>query len=334
MTGDVPDSEVGLNRRSFIGSAGAALAAGSSASAAGAQTAPKILVGYWPIAAALPFFVADHKGFFKDAGVDVELVKFADQVKVTEALLAGRIHATATGTGSTQLALAQIAQPNLFRILGANLSSDKSILDEFIVTKGAPYKRVADLKGKRVATGVGPQALLEATLILAKAGVDVTPVELSPAQHVAAVSSGQIDAAYTYEPNGTVGRLTGLIDLLEVGVRSRYLLGNPSAPWYGGAAVLASDFIKSDPASTKKYIVGMKRGFDEVRKNIDAARAIFPSYTPYDVKLSEAIPAITYTLFDEFKPSDVVYFQDNYDLFLAKNILTQKLSVAAMLYKA
>jgi hypothetical protein len=30
----------------------------------------------------------------------------------------------------------------------------------------------------------------------------------------------------------------------------------------------------------------------------------------------------------------VQYFQDNYDLFYSKNILTRKLSVAAMLYKA
>ena len=323
-----------MKRRSFLGSAGAAVAAASVAPAARAQAPAKILVGYWPISSALPFFVADHNGFWKDAGIDVELVKFSDQVKVTEALLAGRIQATATGTGSTQLALAQIAQPDFFRILGANLSSDKSILDEFIVAKGAPYKKVGDLKGKKVATGVGPQALLEATLILRNAGVtDVTPVELSPAQHVAAVSSGQVDASYSYEPNGTVGRLSGLIDILEVGVRSKYLLGNASAPWYGGAAVLTSEFIKSDPASTKKYIAGLKRAMDEVRKNGTAARAIYPSYTPYDTKLSEAIPPITYTLYDEFKPADIGFFQANYDLFYNQKILSQKLSVATMLYK-
>jgi NitT/TauT family transport system substrate-binding protein len=324
-----------LQRRSFIAGAAAAVAAGSLAGRAAAQSGSKILVGYWPVSAALPFFVADHNGFFKDAGADVELVKFADQVKVTEALLAGRIQATATGTGSTQLATAEIAQPNFFKILGANLSSDKSILDSIIVAKGAPYKHVSDLKGKKVATGVGPQALLEAKIILTRAGVtDVTPQELSPAQHIAAVASGQVDAAYTYEPNGTIGHLQGLTDFLEVGVRSRYLLGNPSAPWYGGAAVITTEFMKSDPAATKKYITGMKRGFEEVRKNITAARAIFPSYTPYDVKLSEAIPPITYTLYDEFKPSDIAYFQDNYDLFFAQNILTRKLSVASLLYKA
>ena len=323
-----------VKRHAFLSTTAAALTVGASAQPSFAQAAPKILVGYWPVAAALPFFVADKNGYFKDAGVDVELVKFSDQVKVTEALLAGRIQATATGTGSTQLALAQIAQPNLFKILGANLSSDKSVLDEIIVAKGSPYKRVADLKGKRVATGVGPQANLEAKLILAKAGADTVPMELSPAQHVAAVSSGQVDAAYTYEPNGTLGRLNGLTENLEVGVRSRYLLGNPSAPWYGGAAVITTEYITANPAATKKFITGMKRGFASVRTSLDAARRAFSPYTEFDPALVEAIPAITYTVFDEFKPTDVTYFQDNYDLFFSQKILTAKLSVASMLYKA
>jgi NitT/TauT family transport system substrate-binding protein len=322
-----------LNRRAFLASSAAAVAAGTALPLA-AQTAPKILVGYWPVAAALPFFVMEHNGYWKAAGVDVELVKFADQVKVTEALLAGRIQATATGTGSTQLATAQIAQPDFFRILAANLSSRTSVLDEFIVAKGSPFKKLSDLKGKKIATGVGPQALLEAKLILAKAGVDTTPVELSPAQHIAAITSGQIDAAYTYEPNGTVGRLSGATQVLESGVRSKYLLGNADAPWYGGAAVLTNEFIKAQPVATKKYIVGMKRGFEEVRKNLDAARAVFSSYTTFDNKLAEAIPPISYTIYDEFKPSDVRYFQDNFDLFEAQKILSRRLDVASMLYKA
>ncbi len=310
-----------MERRAFLAGTAGTLAAGALGRTASAQASP-ILVGYWPISAALPFFVADKNGYWKDAGVNVQLVKFADQVKVTEALLAGRIQATATGTGSTQLATAEIASPNFFKILGANLSSDKSILDSFIVAKGAPYKHISDLKGKKVCCGVGPQAVVEATIILQKAGVmDVTPQELSPAQ-------------YTYEPNGTIGRIQGLVDFLEVGVRSRYLLGNPSAPWYGGAAVITTEFMKADPASTKKFVTGMKKGFDAVRKDINTARTAYSAYTSYDAKLVEAIPPISYTLFDEFKPADIQYFQDNYDLFFSKNILTRKLSVAAMLYKA
>lgn len=299
-----------------------------------AQSGPKFLVGYWPVAAALPFFVSEKMGYWKDAGVDVELVKFADQVKVTEALLAGRINATATGTGSTQLALAELASPNFFKILGANLSSEKSVLDEVIVAKDSPYKKISDLKGKRIATGTGPQAALEAKLIFGKNGVDGVPMQLVPSQHVAAIAAGQIDAAYTYEPNGTVGRLNGTTRVLESGVRSKYLLGDANAPWYGGAAVVTTDMIKTQPAAMKKYIAGMKRGFDEVRKNINDARAVYPSYTTFDVKLAEAVPAISYTLYDEFKPSDVRFFQDNYDLFFNEKIFPSKLDVSKMLYRA
>lgn len=323
-----------MKRDAFLTTLGAASAVGATGLPAFAQSSPKILVGYWPVAAALPFFVADKMGFFKDAGVDVELVKFADQVKVTEALLAGRINATATGTGSTQLALAEIAQPNFFKIFGANLSSEKSILDEVIVAKDAPYKKISDLKGKKVATGVGPQAMIEAKIIFAKNGVDAQPIELSPAQHIAAVAAGQVDAAYTYEPNGTVGTMNGTIRVLESGVRSKYMLGNGNAPWYGGAAVLTTEYIKSNGPAVKKYVTGMKRGFDEVRKNITAARAVYLNYTTYDKKLAEAIPAISYTLYDEFKPSDVQYFQDNFDLFFAQKIFTRKLDLKSMLYTA
>ena len=323
-----------MKRSSFLG----AVASGSAAFAfplrSGAQTAPKLLVGYWPVSAALPFFVAEKMGFFTAAGVDVELVKFADQVKVTEALLAGRIDATATGTGSTQLAVAQIAQPKLFSILAANLSSAKSVLDEVIVAKGAPYKKISDLKGKRLATGVGPQAVLEAKLIFAKNGIDSVAMEMSPAQHIAALVSGQIDAVYTYEPNGTVGRLDGTTTVLESGVRSKYLLGDANAPWYGGAAVISTEFVTKNPAFVKKYIAGMKRGFQEVRKNVDAARAIYPDYTRFDKKLAEAVPALEYTLFDEFHAYEIGYFQKNYDLFAEKQILAHKLDVASMIYKA
>ena len=77
--------------------------------------------------------------------------------------------------------------------------------------------------------------------------------------------------------------------MLKDGVRSKYLLGNGDAPWYGGAGVLASDFIKANPAAAKAYIAGLRRGFDEVRKNINESRAVYPTYTSFTVALSEAI---------------------------------------------
>lgn len=54
-------------------------------------------------------------------------------------------------------------------------------------------------------------------------------IELPIAQHVAAIAAGQVDAVYTLEPTGTVGRLNGTTRNLEVGVIAKYVLGDPMA---------------------------------------------------------------------------------------------------------
>jgi hypothetical protein len=54
-----------------------------------AQAGPKIRIGYWPIAAGLPFYSAIELGYFKEAGLNVEVLKFAGAQQVMEAMLSG-----------------------------------------------------------------------------------------------------------------------------------------------------------------------------------------------------------------------------------------------------
>src|SRR6202007_2914368 len=175
-----------------------------------AQGSPKIRVGYWPVAAGLPFFAAVEKGYFKEAGVDVEPLKFAGAQQVMEAMLAGRSDGSANGTGSANLAIGEIAQPGLFKIFCTNPSNAKYVLEEFLVPKDSPVKTVAELKGKRVASGPGIQNVTLARTMLERSGAAAMAVPEWPiSQHVAALAAGQIDAVYTLEPTGTVGRLNG-----------------------------------------------------------------------------------------------------------------------------
>ncbi len=103
-----------------------------------AQAAPKIRIGFWPVAAGLPFFAAIEKGYFKEAGLDVEPLKFAGAQQVMEAMLSGRSDGSSNGTGSANLAIGEIAQPGLFKIFCTNPSNAKYVLDEFIVAEGQP----------------------------------------------------------------------------------------------------------------------------------------------------------------------------------------------------
>jgi NitT/TauT family transport system substrate-binding protein len=317
-----------------VGVAAAGVAAVGGPQFVRAQGAVKIRAGFWPVAAGLPFFAAVEKGYFKEAGLDVEPLKFAGAQQVMEAMLSGRCDGSTNGTGSANLAIGEIAQPGLFKIFATNPSNAKHVLEEFLVAKDSPIKSVADLKGKKVASGPGIQNVTLAKTMLERAGAGAVAVtELPIGQHVAAIAAGQIDAAYTLEPTGTVGRLNGTTRVLEAGVVARYILGDPMAPWHGGAASLTTEFIKKYPAETKKYIAAYARGIELVRSKPEEARQFMKGYTAIEGALTAEVPLASYMLYNEFKASDVAYFQKFYDLFSDKGIFEKKVIVEPMLFK-
>ena len=324
-----------LDRRRVLQAGTAAAVLGiAGASRVRAQGNPKIRIGYWPVAAGLPFFAAVEKGYFKEAGLDVEVLKFAGAQQVMEAMLSGRSDGSANGTGSANLAIGEIAQPGLFKIFCTNPSNATHVLEEFIVAKDSPIKSVAELKGKKVASGPGIQNVTLAKTMLERAGAGpMNVVELPIGQHVAAIAAGQVDAIYTLEPTGTVGRLNGTTRVLEAGVVARYILGDPQAPWHGGSASLTTEFIKKYPEVSKKYIAAYAKGIELVRKNPAEARQFMKGYTAIEGPLTAEVPLASYMLYSEFKPSDVAYFQKFYDLFTEKGIFEKKVNVDSLIYK-
>ncbi|MDB5965363.1 MAG: transporter substrate-binding protein, partial [Polaromonas sp.] len=281
-----------------------------------------------------PFFAAIEKGYFKQAGLDVEPLKFAGAQQVMEAMLAGRSDGSANGTGSANLGIGEIAQPGLFKIFATNPSNAKFVLDEFIVPKDSPAKTMADLKGKKVGSGPGIQNVTLCKTMLERAGASgATVIELPIGQHVASLAAGQVDACYTLEPTGTIGRMNGTTRVLEAGVVAKYILGDPMAPWHGGAASLTSEFIKKNPDVTKKFITAYAKGIDLVRTQPAEARAFMKGYTAIEGPLTSEVPLASYMLYNEFKPSDVAYFQKFYDLFTEKGIFDKKVLVDGLLYK-
>lgn len=331
---DPPQSAV--SRRTVLKAVAATATVGllGAPAIARAQASPKIRIGYWPVAAGLPFFAAIEKGYFKEAGLNVEPLKFAGAQQVMEAMLSGRSDGSSNGTGSANLAIGEIAQPGLFKIFATNPSNAKYVLDEFIVPVASTAKTMADLKGKKVASGPGIQNVTLAKTMLERAGATgVTVIELPIGQHVASLAAGQVDAAYTLEPTGTIGRMNGTTRVLEAGVVAKYILGDPLAPWHGGSASLTTEFIKKYPEITKKYIAAYAKGIELVRTKPDEARQFMKGYTAIEGPLTGEVPLASYMLYNEFKPSDVAYFQKFYDLFTEKGIFDKKVLVDGLLYK-
>ena len=324
------------SRRQLLqaGAASAALGLMGAPAIVRAQSTPKIRIGYWPIAAGLPFYAAVEKGYFKEAGLDVEPIKFAAAQQIMEAMLAGRCDGSANGTGSANLAIGEIAAPGTFKIFCANPSNVKNVLDEFLVPVASTAKVMSDLKGKKVASGPGIQNVTLAKTVLERGGATgATVIELPIGQHVAALAAGQVDAVYTLEPTGTIGRLNGSTRVLEAGVISKYILGDAMAPWFGGSASLTAEFVKNHPVETKKFVTAYAKGVALVRTNAAEARQYLKGYTAIEGALTSEVPLAAYTLYNEFTAKDIGHFQKFFDLFSDKGIFPSRLMVDTMLYK-
>lgn len=324
------------NRRRVLTAAGATAALSlAGLPLAGRAAEGPIRIGFWPIAAGLPLYVGLERGIFKEAGLHVEGVKFASAQQVAEAMIAGRIHGSANGTASAVLGLAEITSPGLLKIICANPSNHKLVLDEFVVAKDSPLRSIAELKGKRIASGPGIQNVTLAKIILEKNGIaNPTVTELPVGQHVPALAAGQIDAVYTLEPTGTAGRLKGLTRVLETGVISKYVLGAADAPWFGGAASVTTSFLKEQPEVAKRYIAAYAKAVDWVRKQPNEARTHLDGYTAIEEALVKEVPLSGFTLYNEFSSSDIGYFQKFFDVFTERKIFSRKLEVKPLIYTA
>jgi NitT/TauT family transport system substrate-binding protein len=338
MTAHLPTTEslTAPSRRKLLqaGAATAAVGVLGAPAIVQAQSTPKIRIGYWPIAAGLPFYAALEKGYFKEAGLDVEGLKFAGAAQIMEAMLAGRCDGSANGTGSANLAIGELAAPGTFKIFASNPSNVTHVLDEFLVPLASPVKTMAELKGKKVASGPGIQNLTLARTVLERAGATgATVMELPISQHVAALAAGQVDAVYTLEPTGTIGRLNGTTRVLEAGVISKYILGDAAAPWFGGSASLTAEFVKKYPTETKKFVTAYAKGIAYVRSNGVESRQYLKGYTAIEGPLTAEVPMAAYTMYNEFTAKDIAYFQKFFDLFSDKGIFPSRLMVESMLYK-
>ncbi|TAN58388.1 MAG: transporter substrate-binding domain-containing protein, partial [Magnetospirillum sp.] len=117
------------------------------ASSAPTWAADALKVGYLPVTGHAKFFVAKEQGFFEKEGLSVELVEFVNSADGINALKAGKLDIGAFGTTAP---LAHIAKGSDLRLIGGIMGEDAAIVTT--AANASKVKKVADLKGRKVAT--------------------------------------------------------------------------------------------------------------------------------------------------------------------------------------
>ncbi|AKC81794.1 ABC transporter substrate-binding protein [Verrucomicrobia bacterium IMCC26134] len=168
-------------------------AAGLAASVAFAAPL-KVAYSDWPGWTA--FAIAEQKGWFKDAGVDVDLLWF-EYGPSMEAFTAGKVDAVMVTNGDGLVTGAGGAK-NI-----SILITDYSNGNDMIVAKPG-IESMKDLKGKKVGIEVGFVEHLLLLKALESAGLSESDVEIVPTptgQTPQVLASGQVDAIGAWQPN-------------------------------------------------------------------------------------------------------------------------------------
>lgn len=166
-----------------------------SLSVASLSAAPlKVAYSDWPGWTA--FAIAAEKGWFKDAGVDVELLWF-EYGPSMEAFAAGKVDAVMVTNGDA-LVTGATGGKNVMILV-----TDYSNGNDMVVAKPG-IKSMKDLKGKKIGVEVGFVDHLLLLNGLKKAGLSESDVELVPTptnQAPQVLASGQVDAVAAWQPN-------------------------------------------------------------------------------------------------------------------------------------
>lgn len=184
----------------------AALLAGLGPGTAAAQ--PTVKVGVLKLTSSAPIFIGVEKGFFKEAGVEPELIYFQAAVPIATALAAGQLEVGATGLTAALYNIV-LGGEQLWIVADKGREWPGYPLTGIVVQRelwdSGAIRSVKDLKGHRIGvTQLGSTFHYHLGNILEKDGLTLADVKVVPLQAmpatVEALKGRQVDAILVPQP--------------------------------------------------------------------------------------------------------------------------------------
>jgi NitT/TauT family transport system substrate-binding protein len=246
--------------------AAACLIAFTAANARAAEP-DKVTIGYTQTATDIGLYVADKRGYFKDAGLDVNFVTFDSAARMIAPIASGDLQVIA-GAASAALYNA-VARGIDVRIVADKVSTPPGRTSQTLIVRkdlveSGRYKTLSDLKGMKVANAA-PGAAASVTLnkMLERGGLTIKDIDesfLSFPEHVIALQNKAVDAALPAEPATT--------QAVNAGLAVKVLTDDVAYPYHQIAVIFFSGkFATEKPEAAKRFLIAFLRG---VRDHNDA----------------------------------------------------------------
>jgi NitT/TauT family transport system substrate-binding protein len=227
----------------------------------------RLPMGYIPSVQYAPFYVAVERGYFAEAGIELEF-DYSFETNGVQLV----------GAGELPFAIVSAEQVLLARAQGLPVVYAFAWFQKFPVAVISPaalnITTPADLAGKRIGTPALEGASYVGLLaLLAAAGVPVEAVtiEVVGFNQVAALTAGQVDAVVVYSNNEPI-RLAAEGQALNTIQVSDY------ASLAANGLLTNEDTLANDPALVRGFTTALQRGLQDTLADPDAAYTITKQY--------------------------------------------------------
>lgn len=265
------------------------------------EPAIRLAINPWPGYEFL--FLAAQQGYFKEVGLDVELIPFNSLSDAQRAYIGGRVD----GFASTMIEAVQ-SQVLSRRPLQVVMVPDYSNGGDVVIAR-KPIASPADLKGKRIGAEVSSLGIYMLHRTLASAGLTLADIELANIEQIRgpqAFSDGLIDAYVTYPPFS--------VKILE-DPATRVIFTSAQIPYdIIDTISISTDTLQSHPQLVPKLYRAWQMALDYARDNPQRAHALMAT------RQGISVEAFTAAL-DDIHVIDSV---EQYRLFSQPDALQQK----------
>ncbi len=229
---------------------------GSANSTSSTSSAPltTLRVAYMPnMASSSALIAAIHMGYFKQVGLNIQLVQFATGPAEIAAMGSGNIDISDIGFGAHSLLSKGQAQVITLDCTGLS--------DQILANKDKGIKTIADLKGKTIGTSLGTSSQIILDLALSSVGMtekDVKVVSMDPSAAVTAMVTGKIDAAAIWSPSTYVVKE-------KMGDKAIMLANDntfKNEMQFPGSYVVAPNYAAQHKDLCVKFVQGFFKGMD------------------------------------------------------------------------
>lgn len=245
-----------FNRRVFASAVGLSLACVFTPRLL-AQARPektKLFLGVGGKAAfyALPLTIAEQLGYFRDEGLELTIMDFANDQLATQAALDGAVDAV---SGYFDETIALQSHGHAFQAFVLQGRAPQIVVG--VCTKTLPsYKSLVDLRGKKIGVAAaGSVSHMVARMVFSRAGIKPDEATFVPvgtgSNALAAVRSGQVEAISSIDPLITQLEQKGEIRVISDTrtLKGTHELFGGAAP--GGCLFAAASFLEKNPETAQ-----------------------------------------------------------------------------------